>query len=124
MFNNKKIKDMVTTNRINLKLVDKVKFNEVFTFNLGVNIELSEDGAKIEIKPIKALDDFAGDGAIAIAKLVCQKLNNKGVYPSRTNGTLFIDQRHRKFEVASLNNSFILSVIDTNVAAVMESKTE
>lgn len=115
---------MVTTNRINLKLVDKVKFNEVFTFNLGVNIELSEDGTKIEIKPIKALNEFADDGAIAIAKLVCQKLNNKGVYPSRTNGTLFVDQRHKKFEVTSLNNSFVLSVIDTDVVAVMESEGE
>lgn len=110
---------MVTTNRIDLKLVDKVIFNEMFTFNLGVNILLSENGTKIEIKPIKALDEFAGDGAIAIAKLVCQKLNSKGVYPSRTNGTLFLDQRHRKFEVSALNNSFILSVIDTDVVAVM-----
>lgn len=116
---------MVTTNRIDLKLVDKVIFNEIFTFNLGVNILLSEDGAKIEIKPIKALDEFGGDGAIAIAKLVCEKLRNKGVYPSRTNGTLFLDQRHRKFEVNALNNSFILSVIDTDVVAVMtENKGE
>lgn len=124
MFNDKKIKDMATTNRIGLKLFDKVIFNEIFTFNMGVNIELSEDGANIEIKPIKALDDFAGDGAIAIAKLVCERLRNKGVYPSRTNGTLYLDQRHRKFEVTSLNNSFILSVIDTDVVAVMTSEGE
>lgn len=125
MFNNKKIKDMVTRNRINVKLVNKVIFNEIFTFNLGVNILLSENGTKIEIKPIKVLDEFGGDGAIAIAKLVCQKLNSKGVYPSRTNGTLFLGQRHRKFEVASLCNSFLISVIDTDVVAVMtENKGE
>lgn len=121
---NKKIKDMVTTNRINLKLVDKVKFNEVFTFNLGVNIELSDDNTKIEIKPIKALDEFAGDGAITIAKLVCERLNSKGIYPCRCNGLLELTLCHRKFEVTSLNNSFILSVIDTDVVAVMESKGE
>jgi hypothetical protein len=110
---------MVTTNRIDLKLVDKVIFNEIFTFNLGVNIVLSDDNTKIEIKPIKALDGFAGDGAIAIAKLICQKLNSKGVYPCRNNGTLELTLQHRKFEVTSLNNSFILSVIDTDVVAVM-----
>lgn len=115
---------MVTTNRINLKLVDKVKFNEVFTFNLGVNIELSDDNTKIEIKPIKALDEFAGDGAITIAKLVCERLNSKGIYPCRCNGLLELTLCHRKFEVTSLNNSFILSVIDTDVVAVMESKGE
>lgn len=110
---------MVTTNRINLKLVDKVVFNEIFTFNMGVNIELSDDNTKIEIKPIKTLDEFAGDGAITIAKLICQKLNSKGVYPSRTNGLLELTLLHRKFEVTSLKDSFILSVIDTDVVAVM-----
>ena len=110
---------MVVTNRIDLKLVDKVIFNEIFTFNLGVNIELSDNNTKITIKPIKALDEFGGDGAIAIAKLVCQKLNNKGVYPCRTNGTLELTLQNKKFEVTSLNNSFILSVIDTDVVAVM-----
>lgn len=120
---NKKIKDMVT-NRINLKLVDKVIFSEVFTLNMGTFAELSEDGTKITIKPIKCLDEFAGDGAIAVAKLICERLRSKGVYPSRTNGTLFLDQRHRKFEVTSLNGSFLLSVVDTDVAAVMESEGE
>lgn len=116
---------MVTTNRIDIKLVDKVIFSEIFTFNLGVNILLSENGTKIEIKPIKALDEFGADGAIAIAKLVCQKLNSKGVYPCRNNGTLELTLRHRKFEVTSLNNSFMLSVIDTDVVAVMaENKGE
>lgn len=113
----------MVTNKIDIKLVDKVIFNEIFTFNLGVNILLSENGTKIEIKPIKALDEFGGDGTITIAKLICQKLNSKGVYPSRTNGLLELDQRHRKFkvifEVTSLNNSFMLSVIDTDVVAVM-----
>lgn len=112
---------MVTINRINLKLVDKIVFNEVFTLNMGANIELSDDKTKITIKPIKALDEFAGDAAIAVAKLICQKLNGKGVYPSRNNGTLELILRHRKFEVTSLNGSFLLSVVDTDVVAVMTS---
>lgn len=97
---------MVTTNRINLKLTDKVAFNEVFTFNMGANIELSDDKTKITIKPIKALDEFAGDAAIAVANLICQRLRNKGVYPCRNNNTLELTLRHRKFEVTALNDSF------------------
>lgn len=112
---------MVVTNRINLKLADKIVFNEVFTLNMGANIELSDDKTKLTIKPIKCLDEFAGDGAITVAKLICERLRGKGVYPCRNNSTLELTLRHRKFEVTSLNGSFLLSVVDTDVVAVMES---
>ena len=112
----------MVTNRINLKLADKVVFNEVFTLNMGANIELSDDKTKITIKPIKALDEFAGDAAIAVANLICQRLKNKGVYPCQSNGTLELTLRHRKFEATSLNGSFLISVVDTDVVAVMTSE--
>lgn len=112
----------MTTNKINLKLVDKVVFNEVFTLNMGANIELSDDKTKITIKPIKALDEFAEYGSIAVAKLICERLNLKGIYPCRSNGSLELTLRHRKFEATSLNGSFLISVVDTDVVAVMTSE--
>lgn len=114
----------MVTNRINIKLVDKVVFNEVFTLNMGTFAELSDDNTKITIKPIKCLDGFATDGAIAVAKLICERLNRKGIYPCRSNNSLELTLQHRKFEVTSLNGSFLLSVVDTDVVAVMESEGE
>lgn len=111
----------MVTNRINLKLVDKVIFSEVFTLNMGTFAELSENGTKLTIKPIKCLDGFATDGAIAVANLICQRLRSKGVYPCRNNNTLELSLQHRKFEVTALNGSFLLSVVDTDVVAVMTS---
>lgn len=113
---------MATTNRINLKLVDKVIFSEVFTLNMGTFIELSKDGTKLTVKPIRDLDEFAGDGAIAVAKLICERLNLKGIHPCRSNGLLELTLQHRKFEAASLNGSFLISVVDTDVVAVMTSE--
>lgn len=110
----------MTTNKINLNLTNKVVFNETFTINMGVYIALSDDKARLTIKPIKELgEEFAEDGAIVVAKLVCKKLNDKGIYPCRTNSTLELTLRHRKFEVNSLNTCFLVSVIDTDVYAVM-----
>lgn len=109
----------MVTNQISIKLVDKVIFSESFALNMGVFIAVSEGDTKLTVKPIKALDEFAADGAIVVAKLICQKLNSKGVYPCRNNGTLELTLQHRKFKMTSLNGSFLISVIDTEVLAVM-----
>ena len=111
----------MTTNKINLRIVDDVIFNEVFTFNMGVEAELSENNKKLTIKPIGELTDvFADDGAKAVKKCVEKKLLDKNIGTRSSDVSLEITVPLRKFKFMSLRNGFALSVVDTKVLAVMK----
>lgn len=111
----------MVTNKVNLRIVDKVIFNEIFTFNMGVKATLTENDTRLTIEPIEPLtDEYAKEGAMAVTKLIFNKLLAKNIFGTcNGDNSLKITVRHRKFILVSLNDSFSLSVADTNVIAVM-----
>ena len=112
---------MVVVNNIDIKLIQKKVFSEIFSFNQQINVKLTEDKTRIIIQPIEGLTaEFAEEGASAIAKLVASKIEGKiDGYLYRNGRSLELTQRHVRFEVTPLNYNFALSIIRTDVVAVM-----
>ena len=105
---------------IDVRLIQKKIFSEIFSCNYPINVELSEDKTRLTIKPIEGLtDEFAEEGASAVLTLIASKIKENATYLCRNGRSLEITQRHTRFEVSVKKRVLVLSIIKTDVIAVM-----